>query len=439
MQGEHLQIVKFIGGILMKYDLIVSPSRKPLDGEIEISNSKHLVVPLLATSLLTKKKMLIKDIPKIKDTVVILDCLRRLNCSVKKKKNDVIIDTTCFRYTSLPKRLLSQVHGTLYLFPSILAREGKAELKKCFGGCDIGRRPILNIISPLRSLGARIHVKNNTIKGEFENASSSKISLDFANKHYNKYVSGYTKTALIGSIFRKGKTKIYNYFCRYPIPEFISCLNRMGAKIKMKKDHIEVIGVKNLRESKITLSSDQIEIFTLICLVGICKGKIKLKNAEIKNDFKYEKRIFEKVGIKIKELKNSLIVECNNELNGINIDTSYFHTDVQPLFASLMLFATSCSTITESVWENRFRYVNEFKKMGAKITKKGNKITIFPNYKIEGSAVEGSDLRTSAALILASFGGEGSNRIRNAHHIDRGYENLINKLKKLNLDINVKK
>jgi len=424
------------------YSLIVK--RSSLNGEIQISGFKHSAVPILCSSLLPDEGVCLRNIPMVEDIKIILKIIKDLGNSIalKEDNREIIIQRKNILMNNIDYNLLKKVHGALYLLPIILRINGYVRFPRKLGGCSIGNRPIINIAYVLRKMGCRVKITKEYIEvRRLREPQEVEISLNF-NSKWDKFRSGATKTALIYGVLSNMKIKLSNAYLRLEILDLINFLNTMNAKIKydLKKKEIIIHGVKKLKSAEYSISPDYLELLTFICAAGITKGsEITIYNVPDLKGFYKEIEICKKMGIEL-NVKGDYIVAKSPQktLYPCNFSTKDISTDIQPIFSTTLSLANGISYIKEVVWENRFRFVSELKKMRAKIHKVNrNIIKIEGVNELIGNVVEGKDTRTTAALILAGITAKGFTFIKNANHLERGYENLPDKLKSIGADIEV--
>ncbi|MDA9646149.1 UDP-N-acetylglucosamine 1-carboxyvinyltransferase [Candidatus Pelagibacter sp.] len=402
-----------------------------LKGQIRISGSKNASLPILAATLLSDKKIFLTNLPNVKDIETMLLLLRSLGSSIKNNKKILTIrnnrQTKTFAAYSLVKTMRA---GILVLGP-LLAKFGKAKVSLP-GGCAIGTRPVDIHLKALSKLGARYKI----IQG-YVHASAPK-GLVGANIKFPKISVGATENLIIASCLAKGKTILSNCAIEPEIKDLVSFLVKLGCNIKwVSKRTIKIEGIHNLAEIKYQVMPDRIEAGTYLIAAALTEGKLKIVGIDPKI-INTEINILKKVGVKIIQKKNEILVQGSKKIKNINIKTSPypgFPTDLQAQMMVLLCKANKKSYIREEIFENRFMHVAELNRMGAKISINGNKAIIEGNIKFEAAELMATDLRASVSLILAALASKGKSIINRIYHLDRGYENIEKKLKKVGAKI----
>ncbi|QJC36302.1 UDP-N-acetylglucosamine 1-carboxyvinyltransferase [Enterobacteriaceae endosymbiont of Donacia cincticornis] len=396
-----------------------------LKGEVNISGSKNSALPILFASLLTNELIEIKNIPKLKDIDVTIKLLLTLGVKIKKGKSLIINANNLYKNYILPKKLIQSIRASIWLISPLLIRFKKIKIYLP-GGCSIGRRPIDLHIKNLKKLGANIYIKNEFIIASINNRFQG------AYIFMKKSSVGATINSILAAIYANNITIIENAAREPEIEDLINFLNMIGANIRgggTKK--IIIKGVKKLTGGIYTIMPDRIETGTFLIAAALSRGKVLCKNTNPKNlDILFKK--LKHVGAKIKIGKDWCSLNMNNKRpKAIDIITGpypKFPTDIQPQFTLLNCIALGKSIITETVFENRFLYIYELIKMGAKIFIKNNKVFCQGVNLLYGSEIEATDLRAAISLVLAGCIATGITIINNINYIDRGYENIENKL-----------
>ena len=402
-----------------------------LKGQIKISGSKNASLPILAATLLSDKKISLTGLPKVKDIETMILLLKSLGSSIKFNKKTLSINNNKqiknFAAYSLVKTMRA---GILVLGP-LLSKFGKAKVSLP-GGCAIGTRPVDIHLKALSKLG----VKYKILQG-YVHANVPK-GLVGANIRFPKISVGATENLIIASCLAKGKTVLSNCAIEPEIKDLVKFLIKMGCNIKWtKKRTIKIEGVGNLRKIKYQVMPDRIEAGTYLISAALCEGNLKILGINPKI-IKTEINILRKVGAKITLKKNEILIQGNKNIKSINIKTSPypgFPTDLQAQMMVLLCKANKKSFIREEIFENRFMHVAELNRMGASISISGNKATIKGNIKFEAAELMATDLRASVSLILAALAAKGKSVINRIYHLDRGYEDIEKKLKKVGAKI----
>jgi len=402
-----------------------------LKGQIKISGSKNASLPILAATLLSKKKILLKNLPRVKDIETMVSLLQSLGSKIKFNKNNLVIDnikqTKSFASYSLVKTMRA---GILVLGP-LLAKFGKAKVSLP-GGCAIGTRPVDIHLNALSSLG----VKYKIVQG-YVHATAPKGLI--GNKiRFPKISVGATENLIIAASFAKGTTDLRNCAIEPEIKDLVNFLKKMGCNIKwVGKRSIKIEGVTEVKETSYSVMFDRIEAGTYLVAAAVTEGNLKIKNI-ISKIIQTEINTLKKIGAKIKTMKDEVHIIGNKKVKSMNIKTAPypgFPTDLQAQMMVLLCKANKQSIIKEDIFENRFMHVAELNRMGAKISTNGNKAKVSGNINFEAAELMATDLRASVSLILAALTTKGKSVINRIYHLDRGYENIEKKLKKVGAKI----
>jgi len=401
---------------------------RKLSGTIVISGSKNATLPILASTILTNKKIIIKNIPIVQDVETMVVLLGTIGSSIKLNKNKKIIEVNNNKTlkTFAPYNLVKTMRAGVLVLGPLLAkyREAKVSLP---GGCSIGSRPIDLHLNALKKMGANIKVKNGYI------IASAKKGLKGCLIKFPKISVGATQNILIASCFSKGKTKMRNCAVEPEVLDLISFLKKLGCKINViGKRSIDVQGVESLKSTVHKVIFDRIETGTYIIAAALTNGRVKITNIDSKIMFT-EINLLRKMGVKIIRKKNYIIVTSPKKLKSVKTETKPypgFPTDLQAQIMVLMTKAQGVSTIKENIFENRFMHVSELRRMGAQIDILGNKAKIKGECKLYGAELMATDLRASVCLVLAGLVATGKTIINRIYHLDRGYEKIEEKLSK---------
>ncbi|MDC3341618.1 UDP-N-acetylglucosamine 1-carboxyvinyltransferase [Candidatus Pelagibacter sp.] len=402
-----------------------------LKGQIKISGSKNASLPILAATLLSKKKLLLKNLPRVKDIETMVSLLHSLGSKIKFNQNNLVIDnikqTKSFASYSLVKTMRA---GILVLGP-LLAKFGKAKVSLP-GGCAIGTRPVDIHLNALSSLG----VKYKIVQG-YVHATAPKGLI--GNKiRFPKISVGATENLIIAASFAKGTTDLSNCAIEPEIKDLVNFLKKMGCNIKwVGKRSIKIEGVTEVKETSYSVMFDRIEAGTYLVAAAATEGNLKIKNI-IPKIIQTEINTLKKIGAKIKTTKDEVHIIGNKKVKSMNIKTAPypgFPTDLQAQMMVLLCKANKQSIIKEDIFENRFMHVAELNRMGAKISTNGNKAKVIGNINFEAAELMATDLRASVSLILAALTTKGKSVINRIYHLDRGYENIEKKLKKVGAKI----
>ena len=410
---------------------IVEGGRK-IEGEVSVSGSKNASLPIIAACILNKGITKLYNVPNIHDTQVMLQILKYLGCKIKKNNGKIIIDSTKVIKYDIPEKLMSQMRSSVILAGALIGRLNKAEFS-CPGGCDIGARPIDLHLKAFENLGINIEEKAGKIVCFCDKIVSAKITLDFPSV-------GATENAILASVLAEGKTEIINAAMEPEIIDLQNILNKMGAKITGAGSNVIIIeGVKKLKNISYKIMPDRIEAGTFLCTAAITGGKITLKNVIPEHLMPVLSKL-EECGCKIEIANNTIKLEAPRKLKNVDIKTMPypgFPTDMQSIFASMLCTAKGTSLVVENIFENRYKYTNELKKMGAKFIIEGRSAIIKGTRKLTGTNVKATDLRGGAALVVAALNAKGETQIENIEYILRGYENLDKKLNSVGANIKI--
>ena len=399
---------------------------KKLNGSINISGSKNATLPILAASILSKNKIIIQNIPLVKDVETMIDLLSLLGSKVKltKKKKKIEILNNNKLSTFVPYKLVKTMRAGVLVLGPLLARYNKAKVSLP-GGCAIGSRPVDLHLGALKKMGVNFKIKDGYINAISKNGLiGNKIT-------FPKISVGATENAMMAACLAKGKTILNNCACEPEIKDLGRFLIKMGCKIKwLNKRKIEINGVKNLKTLTYRVMFDRIEAGTYMIASAVTDGRIKIKNINPKI-IKNEILVLKKMGVIITIKSKEVIVRNSRCIKKINLKTSPypgFPTDLQAQIMVLMCGANGISKITENIFENRFMHIPELNRMGAKIKIKGNQAIIQGKKKLNAAELMATDLRASVSLVLAALSSKSKTTINRVYHLDRGYENIEKKL-----------
>ena len=406
---------------------------RKLKGEIKISGSKNAALPILASTILSNKKIYLTNLPRVKDIETMIKLLESLGSKVKylKNKNSISIHNDRKIKTFVAYNLVKTMRAGILVLGPMLARFGKAKVSTP-GGCSIGIRPIDIHLKSLAKLG----VKYEIIDGYVHAYSNKKLK--GTKIKFPKISVGATENLIIASSMAEGKTILSNCAIEPEIKDLINFINSIGGNIKwIGKRTLRIFGVNKFRESKYEIMPDRIEAGTYLIAGAITQGNIKVTGID-PNIIKTEIDILKKIGAKIHLEKKQIKIIGSKIIKNINIKTSPypgFPTDLQAQLMVLLCKAKKYSVIVENIFENRFMHVAELNRMGAKIKIKGNKAIISGNTNFQGAEVMATDLRASVSLIIAALTSKEKSIINRIYHLDRGYEQIEKKLRKLGAKI----
>jgi len=404
-----------------------------LKGQVKISGSKNASLPILAATLLSNKKIQLSNLPKVKDIETMILLLKSLDTKIKYSKNNKIlsIENNKKNKTFVSYSLVKTMRAGILALGPLLARYSKAKVSLP-GGCAIGTRPIDIHLKALSKLGVRYKIVQGYV---YANAPKGLVGAEIK---FPKISVGATENLIIAASLAKGQTVLSNCAIEPEIKDLVNFLNKMGCKIHwIGKRTVKILGVKNLNEVKYKIMPDRIEAGTYLIAAVLTKGKIEIIGINPKI-IRTEINILKKVGAGIKLKNDRIIIQGNKKIKNINIKTAPypgFPTDLQAQMMVLLCKANKRSVISEKIFENRFMHVSELNRMGAKIIIKGNNAIIEGNTKFEGAELMATDLRASVSLILAALASKSKSRINRIYHLDRGYEKIEIKLKKIGAKI----
>ena len=413
-------------------DRLIIRGQKRLKGEVTVSGAKNAALGVLPAALLLSDGCTIENIPDILDITI----LRRIMESLGAKFEDLDSKTLKVDATNVSTYIATtdDMHlfrGSYYLMGALLGRFKKAVVTFP-GGCNFGIRPIDQHIKGFESLGAKVEIEHGHIKLTAHKLTGANIYLDVVSV-------GATINIMLAAVKAEGLTTIENAAKEPHIVDLANFLNAMGADIKgAGTDIIRVKGVKELKGNIVhSIIPDQIEAGTYMIAAAATKGDVLIKNVIPKHMESLSAKLIE-MNVKVEEFDDSIRVCAKEHLSKVNIKTlpyPGFPTDLQPPAAILLLKADGTSTITESIFDNRFQYVEELKRMGAKIRVEGRMAVIEGGSKLTGAPIKALDLRAGAACVLAGLAAEGETEVSNVHYIDRGYEQMVEKFKSLGAEI----
>jgi UDP-N-acetylglucosamine 1-carboxyvinyltransferase len=402
-----------------------------LKGEINISGSKNASLPILAATLLTNKKVYLDNLPKVKDIETMINLLRSLGSKTKFNKKNLVVDNSKQNKNFASYNLVKTMRAGILVLGPLLAKFGRAKVSLP-GGCAIGTRPVDLHLKALSKLG----VKYKIIQG-YIHATAPK-GLIGTKITFSKISVGATENLIIAATLAKGTTILKNCAIEPEIKDLTNFLIKLGCNLKWLSNRtIRIKGVKNTHEIKYSVMFDRIEAGTYLVAAAATEGNLRIKKV-IPEIIKTEINILKKIGAKIVVKKNQIHIYGNKKIRNTNIKTAPypgFPTDLQAQIMVLLCKANKKSLIKEDIFENRFMHVSELNRMGAKILIKGNKAFIEGNIKFTAAELMATDLRASVSLILAALTTRGKSIINRIYHLDRGYENIEKKLKRVGAKI----
>ena len=406
-----------------------------LHGEVEISGAKNAAVAIIPAALMVNGVCRIENMPQISDTDMLLTILTHMGAKVRFINTATIeIDCTDVHYQDVPFDLTRKIRASYYLIGAMLGRFGCAKTTMP-GGCNFGVRPIEQHIKGMTALGADVDVKNG-----FVYARTADGKLHGARIYLDKVSVGATMNIILAAALAQGRTIIENAAREPHIVDLANFLNSMGADIRgAGTDTIKINGVDRLHGGSYTIIPDQIEAGTYMVAAAATGGEVLVKNVIPKHLECISAKLRE-TGTIFQEYEDSVLVKGASTLRKANIKTlpyPGFPTDMQPQMGTLLCLANGTSVITEGIYDNRFKYVNELRKMGAEVQVDGRVAIIEGGARLTGAVVQACDLRAGAAMVIAGMCAAGTTVVEDIHFIERGYENFVGKLKALGAEIEV--
>ncbi len=402
-----------------------------LKGQINISGSKNASLPILASSLLTTKKIYLNNLPKVKDIETMINLLKSLGSKTKFIKKKLVIDNSNQKKNFASYSLVKTMRAGILVLGPLLAKFGSAKVSLP-GGCAIGARPVDIHLKALSKLGVKYKIVQGYVHARAPNGLiGSKI-------RFSKISVGATENLIIAASFAKGNTILSNCAIEPEIKDLVNFLIKAGCNIKwIAKRTIKIVGVKKINKINYQIMFDRIEAGTYLIAAAVTEGNLRIKNV-IPKIIQTEINILKKMGAKIKTKKNEIHILGNKKIKSKNIKTAPypgFPTDLQAQIMVLLCKANKKSLIKEDIFENRFMHVAELNRMGAQISVNGNKALVKGNINFSSAELMATDLRASVSLILAALTANGKTVINRIYHLDRGYDNIEKKLKKVGAKI----
>ena len=419
----------------MTVDKYVIKGGTMLHGEVEISGAKNAAVAIIPAALMVNGVCRIENIPQISDTDMLLTILSHLGAKVSFINNSTIeIDSTDVHFQDAPFDLTRKIRASYYLIGAMLGRFGRAKTTMP-GGCNFGVRPIEQHIKGMTMLGADVDIKNG-----FVFAEAREGRLRGARIYLDKVSVGATMNIILAATLASGRTVIENAAREPHIVDLANFLNSMGADIRgAGTDTVKINGVDRLHGGTYTIIPDQIEAGTYMVAAAATCGEVLIKNVIPKHLECISAKLRE-TGTIVQEYDDSVLVKGARNLRKANIKTlpyPGFPTDMQPQMGALLCLANGTSIITEGIYDNRFKYVNELRKMGAECQVDGRMAVFEGGTKLTGAVVQACDLRAGAAMVIAGMCASGITEVEDVHFIERGYENFVGKLNALGADITI--
>jgi UDP-N-acetylglucosamine 1-carboxyvinyltransferase len=416
-------------------DKLIIKGSPDLSGSISIKGSKNSTLPIMVSSLLSKKSLKLTNIPKLEDIKNMSKLLRSFGAKIKSSEDSLDINCSKIINKVADYDIVRKMRASILILGPLLARFGEAKISLP-GGCAIGTRPIDIHLDGLKKLGANFTVENGYVVGRVNNQLiGNHIKLSFPSV-------GATENIMMAASTAKGKTIIENSAMEPEITDLADCLNKMGSKININNNGvIKIIGVNKLNTTKHNIMSDRIVAGTFVIAAVMLNKEFEVKKIQSKHLGALTSALKE-MGANVKLKENIIKILPTKKLNGIKIQTAPypgFPTDLQAQMMALMSLAEGNSQIKENIFENRFMHVPELNRLGAKIKVKKDMAYITGSRNFKGAQVMASDLRASVSLVLAALCAEGESEINRVYHLDRGYEKIENTLGKLGPSIKRKK
>lgn len=416
----------------MKERLIIRGGNR-LEGQVSVSGAKNSVLPILAATLLTKEECILHHVPQLSDIKAMQEILTMLGAKVKRQQDTLTIDASSIASLAVGQETMRQLRASVFLMGALLAR--CREVCVAYpGGCAIGPRPIDLHLKALEKMGAVIAEAHGMIHVTASHLAGAQIQFDFPSV-------GATENAMLAAVLADGVTTLHNVAREPEIAELAQFLQKMGAKIHgAGSDTITIQGVERLTGATHTIHPDRIEAGTLLMAGAITRGEIILTDVEPQAMLAVIDKLREG-GVKIRCGKDMIWLR-SDEMHSVDIKTMpypAFPTDLQAPMMALLTTAKGTGIVTETIFENRFKQIDELVRMGAHIRVDGRSAVIYGVERLTGATVEAGDLRAGAALVLAGLCAEGVTEIGRVDYIDRGYERIEDKLRQLKADIIRKK
>lgn len=402
-----------------------------LFGEVNISGAKNAAVAIIPAALLAEDTVRIENIPKISDVQLIIEILSRMGAEIKVvNKNTLDINTTNINYQSIPYELTSHFRASYYLIGAMLGRFSKADVALP-GGCDFGVRPIDQHVKGFKMLGAQVDIIDGVVCAKAEKLVGTPVYMDVVSV-------GATINIMLAAVKARGLTVIENAAKEPHIVDLANFLNSMGADVRgAGTDVIKIRGVEKMHGCAYSIIPDQIEAGTYMVAAAACGGDVLVKNVIPKHLESITAKL-EEAGAEVIEYDDAVRVTRFKSLSKCNVKTMPhpgFPTDMQPQMAVLLSIANGTSILSESVWDNRFQYVQQLLRMGADIQVDGKVAVIVGVPRLDGTTVRATDLRAGAAMIIAGLVAEGTTTVEDTIYVERGYEDVVEKFSALGADI----
>jgi UDP-N-acetylglucosamine 1-carboxyvinyltransferase len=412
-------------------DQYIIKGGNPLVGEVEIGGAKNAALGILAAAIMTDETVILDNLPDVRDINVLLEAISGIGAKVDRiDRNKVAINGSMICDVSVDYEYIKRIRASYYLLGALLGKYKRAEVPLP-GGCNIGSRPIDLHLKGFKALGAKVHIRNGSIIAEAEKLRGSHIFLDTVSV-------GATINIMMAAAMAEGRTIIENAAREPHVVDVANFLNSMGANIKgAGTDVIRIRGVEKLHRTEYSIIPDQIEAGTFMFAAAATRGDVMVKNVIPKHLEATTAKLVE-IGCEVEEFDDAVRVVASKRLTNTNVKTlpyPGYPTDMQPQIGVTLALARGTSIVTESIFENRFKYVDELTRMGASVKVEGNTAIITGVEKLTGARVSAPDLRAGAALVIAGLAAEGITIVDDIVYIQRGYEQFEEKLRSLGAEI----
>ncbi len=403
----------------------------PLVGEVEIGGAKNAALPVLAAAIMTDDTVYIDNLPDVRDTNVMLNAMQGIGVLVKREgRHRAVINAAQINNLVVENEYIKKIRASYYLIGALLGKYKKAEVTLP-GGCDIGCRAIDQHIKGFKALGAEVVIEHGLIKTKADKLKGAHIFMDVVSV-------GATINVMMAATMAEGTTIIENAAKEPHVVDLANFLNSMGANIKgAGTDVVRIKGVNRLHGTEYTIIPDQIEAGTFMFAAAVTKGDVTVKNVIPKHLESITAKLLE-IGCEVEEADDCIRVVASKQLQHTQVKTMPypgFPTDMQPQITVALAMSQGTSIVTESIFENRYKYVDELTRMGANIKVEGNTAIIDGVKRYTGASISAPDLRAGAALVLAGLAAEGITTVEDVYYIQRGYEDFHLKLQNLGAQI----
>lgn len=404
---------------------------KALAGEVMISGAKNAALGILAAAVMTDELVTIENLPDVRDINILIDALVEIGVKVERINAHTVKLVGCnTRSVSVEDDSMRKIRGSYYLLGALLGKHKSAQVALP-GGCNIGSRPMDQHLKGFSALGAKVYIQHGMVIAEAEQLVGSHIYLDMVSV-------GATINIMLAAVLAEGQTILENAAKEPHVVDVANFLNSMGASIKgAGTDVIRIRGVEKLHGSTYSIIPDQIEAGTFMLAAAATKGDVTIKNVIPKHLEAISAKLSE-IGAEVEEFDDAVRIVANKRLGHTQVKTlpyPGFPTDMQPQISTVLVLSKGTSIVTESIFENRFKYVDELARMGASVKVEGNTAIIDGVELLTGATICAPDLRAGAALVIAALSAEGFSVVEQVEYIERGYENFEGKMRELGASI----